>query len=94
MVSVLHADGTPWAGDAERPGSCLPRARRRKEMKYPEFDRCDTARLVVAAAEIGGRMNKKSLDLIEAAASLRAQQDPPVLRRQAVQMWRARGPGH
>ena len=90
MLSVLHADGSPWAGAETKPGSSFGRAYRDKFRTYPELKDSDTVRLVVAGAEVGGRMTRESLDLLDAAANSRSQLDPPVLRRQAARAWRAR----
>ena len=90
MVSVLHADGRPWDGATTKPGSSFGRAYKSKWRAYPELKDSATVRLVLAAAEVGGRLNQESLELLDAAAQCRAQHDPAVLRRQAARAWRAR----
>ena len=90
MISPLHADGTPWAGAARRPGASFTGARRSKLRAYPEFKGSNTLSLVVAATEVGGRLNQEALDLLEAAAEMRGREEPRVLHGQAARMWRAR----
>ena len=46
--------------------------------------------LLTAAAEIGGRLSKDALELLDAAAAGRACTEPRILRRQAARAWRAR----
>ena len=56
LVSPLHPDGSARRGAASRPGLALEQARRRKETTYPELVGDEgRARLVVLAAETGGR---------------------------------------
>ena len=44
----------------------------------------------MAATETGGRLSAGALDLLDAAALGKAQEEPQVLRRQAARAWRAR----
>ena len=90
LISPLHADGTAWAGAAERSGASFARAESVKAVTYPELVDSSVLRLVTTAAEIGGRLNRQSLDLLDAAAAGKAAEEPPVLRRQAARAWRAR----
>ena len=71
-VSPLHADGTACPGAAEQPGVAFERARRAKHTTYPELVASHQLRLVVAAVETGGRLNKESLALLEQAAAAKA----------------------
>ena len=90
LVSLLHADGTPWRRAAEVPGISFKRARKHKETTYPELVDTPLLHHVVAATEVGGRFNREALDFIDAAAAHRASQDPPPLRKQAARAWRSR----
>ena len=47
-------------------------------------------KLVVAAAEVGGRLNRESRELLKSMAAFRAQSEPRVLRRQAARIWEQR----
>ena len=90
LISPLHADGTPWRRAAEKPGSSFARAYRSKRQTYSELVNSNVLRLVVAATEIGGRLNKDAHELLKAAASARAETEPRALRRQAARGWLAR----
>ena len=79
MVSALHADGTPWAGAAERDGTAILRAERAKAVCYPELVRSSVLRLVTVACEVGGRWNAASQDLLRRLAAAKARSAPPAL---------------
>ena len=56
LVSALRRDGAPRPRCADVDGAVLEAARRRKELRYPELSgRQGRTRLVVLAAEVGGR---------------------------------------
>ena len=56
LVSLLHSDGRARRRAADNDGAALEVARRRKERTYPELaGEGGRARLVVLAAEVGGR---------------------------------------
>ena len=60
MVSPLHRDGTARRRAADVDGAALEAARRRKERTYPElYGDGGIARLVVLAAEVGGRWSTR-----------------------------------
>ena len=63
IVSPLHADGSIWAGAATTPGQSFGRALRDKYRTYPELVDSPLLKLIVVAAEVGGRMNKQSREL-------------------------------
>ena len=46
--------------------------------------------LITAAVEIGGRLCREAIELVEAAAARRARDELPVLRKQAKRGWRKR----
>ena len=90
MVSPLHADGTPHAGAAARPGVALERGRKDKERTYPELLTSSRLRLLTAAVETGGRMSKDALRLLSELSTFKASSEPPALRASAARAWRAR----
>ena len=91
LVSTLHADGRPRSGAAERDGVALIAARRTKERRYPEFlGRHYRARLVVLAAEVGGRLSRKTNGFISGLAKSRARSETPLMQPRAEQAWRLR----
>ena len=64
------------------------RWRRRKETTYPELSgEGGRARLVVLAAEVGGRWNSETAQFLTALARARAQQVPLVLQGRAEAAW-------
>ena len=62
-------------------------ARRRKETTYPELSGEGRARLVVLAAEVGGRWNSETAQFLTALARARAQEVPLVLQGRAEAAW-------
>ena len=70
LVSPLHSNGSAWRGASDRDGVVLEAARRRKERTYPELvhRRHNRARLVVLAAEVGGRWSDETRSFIRALA--------------------------
>ena len=61
MVSPLHRDGSARRRAADVDGAALEAARRRKERTYPELaGDGGRARLVVLAAEVGGRWSTET----------------------------------
>ena len=86
MVSLLRRDGTARPRAANHDGAVLEVARRRKEATYPELSgETGRARLVVLAAEVGGRWNKETAQFITALANARAQD--PLLQGRAQAAW-------
>ena len=60
LVSPLHSDGSARRRAADNDGAALEVARRRKERTYPELaGEGGRARLVVLAAEVGGRWSEE-----------------------------------
>ena len=69
MVSPLRRDGTARPRAANHDGAVLEVARRRKEATYPELSgENGRARLVVLAAEVGGRWNRETAQFITGLA--------------------------
>ena len=80
MVSPLHCDGSSRRGAAERDGVALTEARRRKERTYPELvGQRNRARLVVLAAEVGGRWSEETKAFVGALARGRSRSEPPFI---------------
>ena len=90
IVSPLHADGSAWAGAANTPGQSFGRAQRSKYQTYPELVDNPVVKLMVVAAEVGGRLNRESRDLLKTLANFRAQSEPRVLQNQAARIWEQR----
>ena len=65
LVSPLHRDGTARRGAADRNGVTLDAARRKKERAYPKLSGDEgRARLVVLAAEVGGRWSNETAQFL------------------------------
>ena len=80
LVSPLHGDGTARRHAATTSGVALQAARRAKETTYPELSgEGGRARLVVLAAEVGGRWSQETADFLNAMAKTRAQESPQIL---------------
>ena len=73
---------------ANHNGAALDVARRRKETTYPELlGEGGRARLVVLAAEMGGRWNTETAQLLTALAKAQAQEVPLLLQSRAEAAW-------
>ena len=69
LVSPLSRDGSASRRAANHDGAALQRARRRKEDTYPELSgEGGRARLVVLAAEVGGRWSVETAQFLSALA--------------------------
>ena len=90
LISPLHADGKAWANAAAIPGVSFQRAYRNKERTYLELRDSNAVKLVIAAMETGGRLCTEALELLDAAATAKAQAEPKPIRKQAAGAWRAR----
>ena len=62
----LHSDGIAIRRAAAHDGAALEAARRRKERVYPELSGGGRARLVVLAAEVGGRWSSETAGFLSA----------------------------
>ena len=86
LVSPLRRDGTARARAANHDGAALEDARRRKEATYPELSgEGGRVRLVVLAAEVGGRWSAETAQFLTAKA--RAQEVLQVLQGRAETAW-------
>ena len=91
LVSPLHRDGSARRGAASRPGLALEQARRRKEATYPELVGDDgRARLVVLAAETGGRWSNETAQFLRGLAKGKAETAPLLLQNRVLSAWLAR----
>ena len=85
MVSPLHRDGSARRRAAAVDGAALEAARRRKERTYPELaGDGGRGRLVVLAAEVGGRWSTQTAQFLSALAKARALSVPQVLQGRVV----------
>ena len=81
LVSPLHRDGTARRKAATHNGAALQYARRRKSTTCPELTgEGGRARLVVLAAEVGGRFSEEAASFVHALAKAKSRSHPPVLR--------------
>ena len=91
LVCSLHCDGSPHNGAANTDGAIFPRARRRKERRYPELvGPGSRARLVVLALDVSGRWSAESCTFISQLAKAKARREPRLLQRRAEQAWMMR----
>ena len=92
LVSALHANGTVFRKGATVGGEALKRARARMERTYPELaGEGGCARLVVFAAEVGGRWSKKASQFVRALAwGKKAQSVPESTQAQVAHAWNRR----
>ena len=94
VVSPLHGDGSARRNTATSNGVSLQAARRAKETTYPELSgEGRRARLVVLAAEVGGRWSQETADFLNAMAKAKAEEHPRILqgrvRDACVRQWSA-----
>ena len=87
LVSPLRGDGSARGRAADHSGSAL-QARRRKERTYPELaGDAGRARLVVLAAEVGGRWSEETAQFLRGLAKARADSVPPLLQGRVKAAW-------
>ena len=88
LVSPLWRDGSPRRGAARRAGVALEEARRRKETTYPELvGEGGRARLVVLAAETGGRWSDETAHFLRSIAKAKAESVPLLLQNRVKAAW-------
>ena len=88
LVSPLRADGVPHRQCATSDGAALQTARRRKERTYPELSGTQgRAKLVVLAAEVGGRWSEETRCFISLLARAKVRSLPKIIRARAQQSW-------
>ena len=86
LVSSVQADGRPRPQCARVDGAALSEARRRKQRTYPELSGTQgRARLVVLAAEVGGRWSDEARAFVSQLAKAKARAVPRVLAGRARQ---------
>ena len=80
LVAPLHGDGRARRNTATTSGVALQAAHRAKETTHPELSgEGGRVRLVVLAAEVGGRWSQETVDFPNALAKARAQESPQIL---------------
>ena len=80
LVSALRADATPRPRAATTPSAALDDARTRKETTYPEIvGEGSRAKLVVLAAEVGGRWSAETAQFVGALAASKARSTPEIM---------------
>ena len=88
LVSALRGDGSARRYAASRNGVALVDARRRKERTYPELaGDAGRARLIVLAAEVGGRWSDETLMFLKLVANAKSRSAPGPLRGKARAAW-------
>ena len=91
FVSPVRADGEPRGQCARQDGAALAEAHRLKHRTHPEFSGSQgRARLVVLAAEVGGRWSGEARSFVRLLARAKARCLHRVLRGRARQVWRYR----
>ena len=90
LVSPIRGDGQPRPMCATHDGAALAQARRRKQRTYPEFGGQGRARLVVLAAEVGGRWSEEARAFVSQLAKTKAKSVSRVLAGRARQAWQHR----
>ena len=90
LVSALGRDGLPRLV-AHVDGAILQAARWRKERHYPELSgQQGRTRLVVVAAEVGGRWSPESVRFLVHFAKAKVRHEPKVMRVSAQCAWMRR----
>ena len=88
MVSPLHRDGRARGGAAAHDGAALRQARTRKERTYPELaGEGSRARLVVLAAEVGGRWSEETAEFLSSLSWAKVRELPKDLQRDGRRSW-------
>ena len=91
LVSPLRRDGSARHRAANIDGAALVAARLRKERTYPELcGEGGRARLVVLAAEVGGRWRVETAQFITALANALSESEPSILRGGMAAAWTRR----
>ena len=89
LVSPLGRTGSPHRECERVGGRALQRARRKKEISYPELlpGPGRRARLVVMAVEVGGRWSEETASFLRLLSQARARSAPAHLRSAAEKGW-------
>ena len=91
LVSPVRADGEPRGQCARQDGAALAEAHRLKHRTYLELSGSQgRARLVVLAAEVGGRWSEEARSFVSQLARAKVRSLPRVLRARARQAWQHR----
>ena len=87
LISPIRRNGSAQPRADEENGVCLAKARRRKEITYPELVRGRRARLVVVGMEVGGRWSQEAQAFVQLLARAKARAAPPLLRAAVQRSW-------
>ena len=88
LVSPFSRDGSASRRAANHDGAALQRAKRRKEATHPELSgEGGRARLVVLAAEVGGRWSVETAQFLSALVKAKAQSAPHLLQGRVEAAW-------
>ena len=88
LCHLCTTDGSARRGAATKDGEALAQARRRKERTYPELaGEGGRARLVVLAAEVGGRWSDETADFLCQLAWAKVRELPEDLQRDGRRAW-------
>ena len=90
FVSPIRGEGEPRHLCADHDGAALAQARRRKQRTNPELGGQGRARLVVLAAEVGGRWSEETRSFVSQLAKAKARSAPRVLAGRTRQAWQHR----
>ena len=91
LVSPVQANGHPRRRCAEEDGAALQQARQRKQLTHPELSGAfGRARLVVLAAEVGGRWSHEAHSFVCQLAKAQALSVSRILKGRATQAWHHR----
>ena len=93
IVSPVSCQGQPIGNSHRHDGAALRRAHRKKCTRYAPLTAGRRCKLLVAAAEIGGRWNDEAYDFLVQLAKAKARGAPKVLRRALVHGWLRRWTG-
>ena len=80
LVSPIKRNDRPQPRTDTTPGTWLVEARKRKNNTYPELVNGRRCRLVVLAAEVGGRWSSETADFLRSLSRARARAVPDGLR--------------
>ena len=80
LVCPIKRNGQPQTNTDTVPGAWLAEARRRKNATYPELVNGRRCRLIVLAAEVGGRWSEEAATFLRLLARARARAAPEGLR--------------
>ena len=90
LVSVLHADGTPWRWADERDGVALEHTAKQHLATYWEVNAAPRLHFLMLGAELGGRISPEALSALHQLAAAKASEAPQLLQKRAQAAWHRR----